>query len=77
MQGLSVEDLKALLPRESLQELCVQAQCCSIISCSVLGSTLSQEIIKAITCVGKPGRGTFVFSSVDMVVRCIPMPPSS
>jgi hypothetical protein len=45
----------------------------SVMSCSVLGSFLSQEVVKAVSSSGTPGFNVFVFSGDDYQVRAIPV----
>lgn len=45
----------------------------NITSCSILGSFLSQEIVKAVSRVGTPGCNVFVFHGADMIVKAVPI----
>ena len=44
-----------------------------ILTCSILGSFLAQEVIKAVSQTGEPGKNLFLFTSDDCVVKCVPV----
>lgn len=44
-----------------------------ILTCSILGSFLAQEVIKAVSHTGEPGKNLFLFTSDDCVVKCVPV----
>ena len=61
---LTSEDIHRLLP-VSLSVL--------VTTCSILGSFLTQEVIKAVSRAGVPGYNVFVFSSYDYVCKAFPI----
>lgn len=58
---------------DDIISLCNTSSSVSIITCSVVGSFLSQEIIKGISCTGQPAFNVFVFSSEDLIAKAIPI----
>lgn len=44
-----------------------------ILNSSILGSFLSQEVIKAVSLQGTPGVNVFVYNGKDNSVKCIPI----
>lgn len=45
----------------------------SVLACSVLGSYLSQEVVKAVSLTGEPALNVFVFSASNFEAKAIPM----
>jgi hypothetical protein len=70
MQGLDAG--QALLSAEELHETARLAQTSNVMACSVLGSVLAQECIKAVTHVGAPCSSVTVFSARDLTVKSLP-----
>jgi ubiquitin-like 1-activating enzyme E1 A len=66
----SLDDLKFLCclskPDGSSSDICV-------LPCSVLGSFLSQEIIKAVSWTGEPALNTFIYNGSQCEAKCIPI----
>jgi hypothetical protein len=62
-----------VLSNEEIRRLCAMATCTSVLACSVLGSFLSQEVIKAVSMTGAPGYNVFVFTGEDLVTKAIPI----
>lgn len=58
---------------DDIISVCNTSSSVSIITCSVVGSFLSQEIIKGISCTGQPAFNVFVFSSEDLIAKAIPI----
>lgn len=79
--GIDTHDPPAnqpLLPPGFLKEsdslsICEHSSFATITTSSILGSILSQEIIKGISSVGQPGYNVFVFSAHDLVAKAIPI----
>jgi hypothetical protein len=64
-----------LLSKQELVDLCAteRRRGVSILSCSVIGSFLSQEVIKAMSKTGEPAFNVFVFSAHDFVAKAFPI----
>ncbi len=62
-----------VLSDEEIAQMCQVACSTSVMACSVLGSFLSQEVIKAVSCTGAPGYNVFVFTGHDFVAKAIPI----
>jgi hypothetical protein len=62
-----------ILSDVEIRRLCAMATCTSVLACSVLGSFLSQEVIKAVSMTGAPGYNVFVFTGEDLVTKAIPI----
>lgn len=45
----------------------------AVVSCSILGSFLAQEVIKALTWCGEPGNTFWQFSADSIEVKAIPL----
>lgn len=58
---------------DQIHSLCSQSMVAPVMICSVLGSFLAQEVIKAVSLSGEPGRNFFVFSAQNLVVRALPL----
>lgn len=58
---------------DKCSELCKLSKTVPIMICSILGSVLSQEVIKAVSLSGEPGVNVFVFSADDYVVKAFPV----
>jgi len=65
--------LPGFLNESDLLCICEQSALATVTTSSILGSILSQEIIKAISCVGQPGCNVFVFSGDELVAKAIPI----
>lgn len=74
-QGLSPEEVEQIVG--PAQHLLHRAQAQSLVASSVLGSFLSQEVIKAVTHVGQPAGSILVFSAEEVVVRTLPLPKTA
>eukprot|EP01039_Chlorochromonas_danica_P006349 gene6349-7001_t len=74
-QGLSQEEVEQIVG--PALHLLHRAQAQSLVACSVLGSFLSQEVIKAVTHVGQPAGSILVFSAEEVVVRALPLPKTT
>ena len=55
------------------QKLCVNQQVGTVLTVSMLGSFLSQEVIKAISRTGMPGSNVFTFDGDSVTVRSFPI----
>eukprot|EP01034_Spumella_vulgaris_P024037 gene24037-30333_t len=62
-----------VLSDTEIRRLCDMSSCTSMMACSVLGSYLSQEVIKGVSATGAPGYNVFVFTGDDLVVKAIPI----
>lgn len=62
-----------VLSDAQLQRLSLLADTASVLSCSVLGSYLSQEVVKAVSHCGEPAFNVFVFSGEDMEAKAFPV----
>ena len=62
-----------LVNSEQIHNLCSHSTYAPIMICSILGSFLSNEVIKAVSLSGKPELNIFVFSSDDYVVKVFPV----
>lgn len=58
---------------ETLQRVVAQQQVGSILAVSMLGSFLSQEVIKAISRTGKPAHNVWTYDGSSMMVRAFPV----
>jgi hypothetical protein len=70
-QGLQPEFINVFLTSNDLADAVRLANVTDITCCSVLGSVLAQEAIKAITHVGQPGHCVAVYNADTMVARFI------
>jgi hypothetical protein len=57
----------------ALQSLFTIRQCQSVLVCSILGSYLAQEVIKAVSLSGEPGFNIFEYVSDTFSVRAFPV----
>jgi len=64
---------ESFLSDDDLQRLCTQSMTAPVMVCSVLGSFLAQEVIKAVSLSGEPGKNFFVFSATNLVAKAIPI----
>jgi hypothetical protein len=62
-----------VLDESQLQRLCQVAGTASVLACSVLGSYLSQEVVKAVSHTGEPAFNVFVFSGEDLEAKAFPV----
>lgn len=62
-----------VLDEQNIHRLCATAEATSVMACSVLGSFLSQEVIKAVSMTGMPAYNVFVFSGDDFVAKAVPI----
>jgi hypothetical protein len=62
-----------VLNESQLQRLCQVAGTASVLACSVLGSYLSQEVVKAVSHTGEPAFNVFVFSGEDLEAKAFPV----
>lgn len=70
----SLEEEQLPIFEDDLQKLCQQATSgVQVMVCSVLGSFLSQEVIKAVSHTGKPAFNVFLFSSKTFAAKTIPI----
>ena len=69
----NIEDEK-FLTSLNLKELCNTSIGAPVMLCSVLGSFLGQQVIKAVSLSGHPGNQIFVFSCHDYVTKAIHLP---
>lgn len=63
----------AVLSPEDLLSLSSVAGTCSVLAASVLGSYLSQEVVKAVSMAGEPAFNVFVFSAADFEAKAFPV----
>ena len=66
----NIEDEK-FLPSLNLKELCNTSYGAPIMLCSILGSFLGQQVIKAVSLSGYPGNQIHIFSCHDYVCKAI------
>lgn len=59
--------------QQEMQKLCFNQQVGSILTVSILGSFLSQEVIKVISRTGKPGSNIFTYDGDSLIVRSFPI----
>jgi hypothetical protein len=69
--GLPAEP--AVLSDAQLERLCSLAGTASVMAASVLGSYLSQEVVKAVSHTGEPAFNVFVFSAEDFEAKAFPV----
>lgn len=69
--GYSLDDFE--LVSENMLIPFLDLKVANILACSILGSFLSQEVIKAISRVGAPGFNVFVYDGSDVNVKAIPI----
>jgi len=62
-----------LVSAGDIQRLCVIAELTSVMTCSIMGSFLSQEVIKAVSKTGTPAFNVVVFSGEDFVCKAVPI----
>ncbi|KAJ1408675.1 hypothetical protein B484DRAFT_456255 [Ochromonadaceae sp. CCMP2298] len=62
-----------VLSSEQIESLCAVAGTASVLACSVLGSFLSQEIVKAVSLTGEPAYNVFVFSAENLEGKALPI----
>lgn len=62
---------------EEWRRYCHNHEVGTVFACSILGSILSQEIVKAISRTGRPGDNVFVFTGQTMTARAFPVAASS
>lgn len=67
------EDLNLFLSLDELKQLCNTCGSVSILACSILGSFLSQEIVKAVSSTGIPAYNVFIFDSHGFVAKAFPV----
>lgn len=63
----------AVLSATDLHSLSRVAGTASVLAASVLGSYLSQEIVKAVSLTGEPALNVFVFSASDYEAKAFPV----
>jgi ubiquitin-like 1-activating enzyme E1 A len=63
----------SILSEDDLQRLCVVASTVNVMTCSVTGSYLSQEVIKAVSKTGCPALNVFVFSALTFTALAFPV----
>jgi hypothetical protein len=68
--GVQTADLSSPLDIEALPRI---AAAVNVMTCSVLGSYLAQEVIKAVSLSGAPGENVFVFDGNDCSVKVTPI----
>ena len=73
LEANGIAPASPVLDASQLQRLCEVSGTASILSCSVLGSYLSQEIVKAVSHSGEPAFNVFVFSAEDMEAKAFPV----
>ena len=61
------------LTSEDIHRLLLVSSSVLVTTCSILGSFLTQEVIKAVSRAGVPGYNVFVFSSDDYVCKAFPI----
>jgi hypothetical protein len=66
---------KDLLGPHELLSLCRSGSASPVMTCSILGSILAQEVIKAVSASGEPGKNVFVFDSIECEVKAFPVLP--
>jgi hypothetical protein len=66
-------EVETYLSGPELKKLCRVSQAALITTNSVLGSFLSQEVIKGISRSGIPGYNVFVYNSDDYVCKAVPI----
>lgn len=69
--------IAGFLNEADLLSICELSSYATITTSSILGSILSQEIIKGISSVGQPGCDVFVFSGEELIAKAIPIAVSS
>ena len=69
--GLPAEP--AVLSDAQVERLCTLAGTASVMTASVLGSYLSQEVVKAVSHTGEPAFNVFVFSAEDFEAKAFPV----
>lgn len=62
-----------VLSQSDLLSLSSVAGTCSVLAASVLGSYLSQEVVKAVSLAGEPAFNVFVFSAADFEAKAFPV----
>jgi ubiquitin-like 1-activating enzyme E1 A len=62
-----------VLSPEDIASLCRVAGSASVMACSVLGSFLSQEVVKAVSLTGEPAYNVFVFSAENFEGKALPI----
>jgi hypothetical protein len=63
----------AFLSDAELASLANVAGSASVLTCSVLGSYLSQEVVKAVSLTGQPALNVFVFTPEDLEAKALPI----
>ena len=58
---------------ETMHRLALVARSTSVAACSVLGSFLAQEVLKAVSLSGDPAFNVVVFSEAEFVVKAFPV----
>ena len=71
VEGNVVDD--RAISRSDVEDWCRTSQLTSVIPCSILGSFLAQDIVKAVTKSGKPDSSVFLFIGKTMEVKALPM----
>ncbi len=71
MERNEVDLISAVAP--TIPALLVSVEGGMILNSSILGSFLSQEVIKAVSLQGTPGVNVFVYNGKDNSVKCIPI----
>ncbi len=64
---------QSFLSVEDLRKISKSANSVLVITASILGSMLSQEVIKAVSKSGEPGMSVFVFSCDDYIAKAFPI----
>ncbi len=65
--------VSGFLNEADLLNICENATFSAVTTASILGSILSQEIIKGVSAVGQPGFNVFVFGGDELVAKAIPI----
>lgn len=63
----------SVLSDRDVQQLAALRGAVSVLACSVLGSFLSQEVIKAVSRTGQPAFNVFLFSGHDFSAKAVPI----
>ena len=66
-------DMHSILSTKDLKSLCRLNNTILITTASILGSFLSQEVIKGISRCGIPGYNVFVYSNDDFICKAVPI----
>jgi ubiquitin-like 1-activating enzyme E1 A len=73
---MSAHDLAVdLFSEDEVRHLLMTESCAPVSICSVLGSFLAQEVIKAVSASGEPGYNVFIMDGHEMSVKAMPIVP--